>query len=168
MQVGVIGNGGYAKRDVTRAHGAREVTEGVVVRREIDDIVVVVNHHLCTAVVLYVSRSADRVKHAIPINIPGHPVVDTINDILCVTVYGRIFRVPLRPPRCRVSPIGSVFAPPECVVVEPSGLLIAGIIAHSGPTGTTEIIHTTFGVHQNLVGIECMQRVKDLGKAGNG
>ena len=100
MQVGVIGNGGYAKRDVTRAHGAREMTESVVVRGEIDDIVVVVNHHLCTAVVLYVRRSADRVKHAVPINITGHPVVDTINDILSVTVYGRIFRVPLRPPGC--------------------------------------------------------------------
>ena len=167
MEIGILSQCADTERDVTRTHRAREVTEGVVVGREVDNIVGVIDHHLCAAMVEHVRRTANGVEHAVPIDIAGHPVVDAVDDILRIAVYSRVLGMPLRPPRRGVCPVRGILAPPESVVAKPPRLLIACVVRYTRPARTTEVVDAAFGVHQDLVGIECVERVKDLRKTGD-
>ena len=113
-------------------------------------------------------RSANGVKHDIPIAIAREPVVGTIDDILRIAEDRRILRVCATCPAGGVCPVGGNLIPPESIVIEPARLLETNRFGHTVPWWATEVVDTALRVENGLIRILGMYLLECLGEATDG
>ena len=154
--------------DITRTHRTRELFEHIVIRRVINNIICIINHHLRSRKIVHMVRSANRIENNIPIAITRQPVVGTINNILRISEYWRILRVRTTRPTSGICPIRGNLIPPESIVIKPARLLEADRFGHAIPWWATQVINTSLRMENRLIRILSMYLFECLWEATNG